>query len=230
MSKPYTDHQVLFFSDINKNYDYNIQTVPVIHVLNKIKVPMYWQINNKLIKLTEKDHEYLKDIENLRTKISIDKTRSQKNLELVDMLLDKYNIKTTDEKTIDKETIYRSKLIPRIVNELNTYFKSKYIKDINPEDSKKLLVSFLKMMKFGNNTITMIIGAAEDANFFHPLVAPVEWTGMIKDLVYGNVDDAIEHIKYATPDPRKIEWIENSRFDFVSKQKHVGTGMAGDDD
>jgi len=238
LTKPYTEHQILFLADINKNVrgGFDVEKTGTIHAvtaLNQLTVPLYWQQGIDFIPLTEKDHQYLRDIEKFLDVIENNKTRQQRQLDLLELLLDKYDIKSDDlirgKESLDKQIIYRRRLIPKMMSEINSYFTSRYIQEIDPNYLKNMLIHFMKMMKFGNNTIAVVIGAAEKFNFFHPTVAPVAWTGVLKDLVDGQIEAAIETIEDEKPDPFKIKNFENPK-EYGMRQRHVGSSMMGDDE
>ena len=81
-------------------------------------------------------------------------------------------------------------------------------------------------MGYGGNVIAMVIDAAVEANFFHPVVAPVAWTSVLSDLVDGNIEGAIDTIRDDKPNAFAMTRFEAGK---AAEQTHPGTGMAGDD-
>lgn len=231
LSRAYTEHQVLFLADINHNSrgSFDVEKTSTIHAitaLNRLSVPIYWQEGEVFIPLTARDHEYLRDIEAMMQ--GIEANRTSRHLDIIDKLLDKYDIKTSDfssHQSLDKQITYRRRMIPQMIATLNAYYKDRPLPEIKSSDLKLMLTKFLKLMKFGNNTISMVLGAAEDANFFHPVVEPVAWTGVLRNLVAGDIDAAIDDVRYEAPHPQKLRWYA----DGASPRAHALTGMSGDD-
>ena len=234
LSKPYTENQVLFLADINRNsrgtFDQEkTGTIFAVSALLKLKVPLYWQDGSDFIPLNERDYQYLRDIEIFANEVQNDK-RNARHLDILDKLLDKYDIKSSDHFTknmsLDKLITHRRRQVPKMMATLNGYFRDRKYKDVKPQALKSMLEYFMKLMGYGGNSIAMVVGAANESDFFHPTVAPVAWTGVLRDLIDGDIDGAIDNIR----DEKVHEW-QAKRFDSgeSSNQQHTGTGMSGDD-
>jgi len=236
LSTPYTENQVLFLADINKvEKDIHVETTETIHAvsalnqLNKKGVPLYWQVGGKFEALTAKDHAYLHDIETMMQDIEHSKSRSQRHLDILERLLDKYDIKSNDIGTpisLDRKVIFRRRLVPAMMRELNGYFSNRSIHKVDSKILKRMLDHFLKMMKFSTEDRMKILAAAKAHKFFHPVVEPVMWTGLLRDLVNGDIDNALAAIEHATPSADKIEYFDSGDWSY----SHSKTGMAGDQD
>lgn len=231
MKRPFYDTNILFLADQNNDSesflgDKKTGTIYAIEALKKANVPLYWQEKENFVKFNEKDFEYLNDIEE-SMKESDGKSRKDRHLEIIDRLLNKYNIKNMWGKDISKQAVVRKKLVPKMMEQLNEYFRDRRVKDVSPTYLKAMFAHFLQIMGYGSNTTSVLLGVAEENNFFHPTTKAVQWTNVISDLLYDDVEEAISAIKHAAN-----KWaIENYNSEPDSKwhlqMKHDGTNMSG---
>jgi hypothetical protein len=231
MKRPFHDTNILFLADRNNDSEsvFNEKktaTIYAIEALKKANVPLYWQEKENFVKFDEKDFEYLNDIEE-SMKDAGGKTRKDRHLEIIDRLLNKYNIKDMWGKDISKQTIVRKKLVPKMMQQLNEYFRDRRVKDVNPTHLKAMFAHFLQIMGYGSNTISMLLGVAEENNFFHPTTKAVQWTNVIYDLLYDDIEEAIIAIKQAANKWEIENYNNEPDFKWHLQMKHDGTDMSG---
>lgn len=188
----------------------------IFYIIEKLKKPVW----NKEVgqDLTEKEWAFLKDVRILHKRgAGFDKGLLR--------LADKYELTGHWNKPIDAEIVARHQKSNSLTNMFNKYFTSRKIKQIKPEQTARLVVRAMKMLKYGDNIIGSIISKAKEENLFHPVVPPVEWSIVFRHLIDGDIEDAHEAITYVADRNRH----QMKRFDdgdaFSMEGTHSGTGF-----
>lgn len=96
---------------------------------------------------------------------------------------------------LDKTTVIRLQKADKITDMLNGYFTKVKLSDLKPQNTKRLLSNIFVFLGLGNNQTTVLMQTAEENNFFHPLVAPVDWGIVIRDAMYGEIEDAVDYMQ-----------------------------------
>ena len=143
--------------------------------------------------------------------------------EALQVLCDKYHIVDHFSKTLDGSTVRRLRLSKDVYGMLNDYYDGRKYNDVDPVRVRNLLAEIFKMIGMNSNVIKMVMHEIETNGLFHQTTMPVEWGIIIKSLMYGDVDEAIEDIRFLRERNlnRKNFFDEHpERHDYTS---HVGT-------
>lgn len=126
---------------------------------------------------------------------------------------------------LDKRMVTRRQKREAIVKMLNSYYTGRRKEQVKPAAVKGLMVKILNTLGMNNNISTVIIQACEEANLFHPVTAPVQWTGIVRDLMNGDIERALDSIKWTGEEiARHIEWYDSD--ERYRSGEHYGTMMA----
>ncbi len=139
-------------------------------------------------------------------------------------LAEKYPLLDHWGKMLDPTTAKRQFLAPKLVKMLNGYYTTRKIKDLNMDEVKRLLVAIFEAIGIGNNATTVVMHAIEVNGMLHRATAPVTWGIIIKDLMDGDVEQALSDVAYlAKEDASKRVWHDES--DMFGHGTHYGTGF-----
>ena len=219
-SSGYYNYDLLYYHPESKGFLDAAKTASpravetLFHIIEKWKKPIW----NKEVgqELTEKEWTFLKDVRTLhKRKAGFDKGLLR--------LADKYQLKGHWGEDLDADMVARRQKADSITNMFNKYFTTRKIKQIKPEQTAKLVVRAMRMLKYGDNIIGTIIGKAKEENLFHPVVPPVEWSIVFRHLMDGDIEEAHEAISYVA---NRNKW-QMERYDdgdaFSMEGIHTGT-------
>jgi len=188
----------------------------LFHVMEDWKKPVWSKKVGQ--DLTNKERSFLKDVRTLHNRGA----SFQKGLL---RLSEKYHLTDHWDKPLESDTVLRRQKANSITNMFNKYYTSRTIEEIKPEHIEKLVIRAMKMLKYGDNIISSIIGQAREANLIHPAIPPVEWSIVFRHLIDGEIEDAHEAIDYlANRNKRQIEYYDNGD-EFARSARHVGTSF-----
>lgn len=142
-------------------------------------------------------------------------------------LADKYNIIDHSGKTLDRQMVIRQQMTPVIADKINQHFSGKRPSEIDPAQSKKLFGDILSMLEIGGNAKAHFVYEAEKANFFHPVVPPIEWTIVLRDIIQGDYEEATEAMTYLVKrNAHMIKDFDNNEDGMAKYFRHYGVMMA----
>lgn len=169
--------------------------------------------------LTEQEWSFLRDVRGLR-QAGGDFAASMRDI------VDHYPVTDHFGKPLDRATVVRLQKAPRITDMLNGFFQNVPMQDIEPENSRKLISRIFDLLGVSNNAKTILLAAAERHHMFHSTTRAVDWSSVIRDVMYGDIDDAVDAMRHADEENR----YRRDRFEAGTMRGlavHAGTMMAG---
>jgi hypothetical protein len=167
-------------------------------------------------KLTDQEIQFLKDVMAIHTRGGDFDAGMRK-------LAAKYPIKDHWNKDLDQTMVVRRQKAERIYMMFNKYYQDRRFDKVDPNVPRKLMAKVLDILKLNNNIGSVVMGALEDAGLFHQAIAPVDWGIIIKPLMDGDVDEALEAVEWVKKDKaRHIQRYEDQPED-RQYSRHAGT-------
>lgn len=170
--------------------------------------------------LTEEERAFIKDVLQLSRRGG-DFRRGMRDLS------DRYNVTDHDGKVLDRITVMRRQMAKKIVGVMNRYYVGRQHNKVDVNNVREMIAGFVDVLGLGGNAKAIIMHAIETAGLFHPSIAPVDWTCIIRPMMDGDIEDTLQSIAWVGEDrgPR-LKWYDDQP-EFFGKATHVGTMMAG---
>lgn len=153
---------------------------PAIRTLAKLfqwNVPIWNQKEGQTF--SAKEIELLKDILNCyKRKTSED--------DCIEFLLGKYNIEDYFGKKYTRQRFVQEKMGPRITKMFNDYFSGRKYNNVDSDIVKKIVEDSLNLLDIGKSKTSYFLNLAEKYNLFHPVIAPVEWSILFREIIEEN--------------------------------------------
>jgi hypothetical protein len=112
-------------------------------------------------------------------------------------LSDKYPVLDHWKKPLDSLTVKRKAMSKTMVAMLNKYYAGRRYKNVNVATVQQIITKCILMLGLGDNSNKMILGAIRDAGLFNNVfVAPVDWGIILKPLMHGDIEEAIDGVEY----------------------------------
>jgi len=99
-------------------------------------------------------------------------------------------------KRLDQSTVIRLIKSTGLNKLFNAYFQNRRVSAVNPDEVRALVKGAMKRLGLNQNIQAVVMDASEKAGLFHPTTPVVEWSIVFGDLVYGDVERALEAIAY----------------------------------
>jgi hypothetical protein len=139
-------------------------------------------------------------------------------------IAEKFPLRDHDDKLLDRRMVERRQKSEKLTDVLNKFYVGKQRSKIKPEQLKGLLVKLMRMLGLTNNAEAVVVHAAEQAGLFHPMMAPVNWTGILRPLMDGDIEESLSAIKWYGEELKPLRsWYENS--ELIRSGSHYGTKM-----
>lgn len=135
----------------------------------------------------------------------------------------KYSIKDHSDTILDKQTVVRRQMAPKIYGMLNKYYQNRPFSKVDPVKVREMISKSLGALKLNGNISSVVMGALESHGLFHQAIAPVDWGIILKPLMDGDVDLTLEAIDWVAKD--KAWHIKHYNDDPASAKysRHAGT-------
>jgi hypothetical protein len=137
----------------------------------------------------------------------------------------KYPVVNHWGKPLDAEQARRQFLAPKLVKMLNGYYENRDRKNIKIPRVRKLIQSIFEALGVGNNAVSVLMHQIEVSGLFHVMTPPVVWSGVIREVMNGDIDEAIKNIEFlGQREQSSREWHDNSGpEDWIRRGTHSGT-------
>ncbi len=155
-------------------------------------VPLYRSENGKLRPLTQKEKLFINDCFGL-----IHKGITFKNALIT--LVDKYP-EEIDDHMRDKMTpagLSMEQLAPKYIKRINKAIGEKDIYRMNTNSVRKVVKGMFEDLKYSTDDVHRLMKACEENQLFHPMMEPLWWSIIIRNLVNNrSVNAIIDNIGY----------------------------------
>ncbi len=142
-------------------------------------------------------------------------------------LSDKYPVKDHWGKDLDSTMVRRRNMGDAIAKILNSYYANRKVQSVNVNKVREIWQKIFDKLNVNSNMRAVVMGAIEDSGLLHPITAAVDWTGIVRDLMDGDVDAALEHIKFIAKrnEYSRKEWDTDPKNPYRKYRIHYGTSM-----
>ncbi len=125
----------------------------------------------------------------------------------------------------DGNDVKRQFLGHKLCTTLNKFYIGRRRETIKVEQIKKLIEKLLTTIGIGNNAVTTLMHEIDAAGLFHPMTAPVVWSGILRGAMEGDIDEAIKTAKFLGKRERHgRDWYDDSqRGEFLRRGAHDPT-------
>lgn len=139
----------------------------------------------------------------------------------------KYPIVSHWGKPMDSEMARRQFLAPKLVKMLNGYYEGRDRTKIKIPQVKKLIQRIFEAIGIGNNAVAVLMHEIEQAGLFHVMTPPVVWSSIIRDVMDGDVEEAIKDAQFlGRREAGTRKWHDDSGpDDFIRTGVHYGTSF-----
>jgi hypothetical protein len=138
-------------------------------------------------------------------------------------LVDEYPVTDHFGEDLDGDIVRRLQMGDKLTKMFNAYFQNRRAPDVKPDKVRALVRKAMEMLGLNSNIIATIMARAEERDMFHPVMPVVEWSIVFGDLMYGDVEGALESINYTS---KRNAW-GRERYDAESDERmyhvHAGT-------
>lgn len=141
------------------------------------------------------------------------------------------NIKNHITGNVDYDTIKREKHLPEVVkffNAMSEIPKSK----IDPNKTREFVSQILDKIGYGHNAKAHVMSVLDKYNLFHPVVEPVSWFSMFRDLFSYSLEEfdmtakiMYERHNYSMEQFVKDEWVRRSSHVKSMMSPTIGSGI-----
>ncbi len=138
-------------------------------------------------------------------------------------LTDKWPVVDHFGRMLDGRTVARLEQSEEIYGILNAYYRDRPYTEVDPDHVRRLFKRSLDVLGLNANITTTIMHEIEKHGLFHPVMEPVEWGVVIKNLMYGDVDSAIEDIEFYADKKKTAIARFNDDPGYYQSARHVGT-------
>jgi hypothetical protein len=142
-------------------------------------------------------------------------------------LCGKYPIVSHWGKPMEVEAARRQFLAPKLVKLLNGYYVGRDRTKIKIPQVRKLIQRIFETLGAGDNAVATLMHAIEQAGLFHVMTPPVVWSGVIREVMNDDIEEAMKTIHFlGKREAANREWHDRSHpDDFIRKGSHDGTAF-----
>lgn len=126
-------------------------------------------------------------------------------------LADKLPIVDHQRKPVDRRTLVRRHMAPKLVELLNSYFADRLVRDVDVSKVRMIIEKAMKMLGLGNNAEAIIMHKIDTSGILHPTTPAVGWGSVITAMMDADIEEVCNTIDYVVDMERgRKEWWDSS--------------------